>query len=415
MNTYTLQVNSNSPTKGLDNIGATCYMNAMLQCFFHIKILTNTLLKTAQNIPIQARINFPFLFSYYDVISKLASTNQGYQSITVRPELFKNVISKNPLFKGVQASDSKDLILYFMENLERELTQACNWLTAGRMRSMIAKTNDQELNMAINTFSCQHKSIVSDLFYGFKRHLMSCPEEHVFKNYELYNIFVFPIEQVYGFKNGLGGEERLTETVSATYPNNKRKQYTSNSEYGSYYNPKPSFYNGYSDRAPGYGSNNARYGGNVGGGAKSVSLEDCFEFDRQTSICDKGNEIFCNVCHANRKGTYTSEIYSSPQVMIIVLNRGKGNKYDCDVQFPDKLDITRFMEKNNSFPKKYHLNGVISHLGESGMGGHFIAQCRQFDSDRWYQFSDASVTPSENPSKGKSGTPYILFYESDSL
>ena len=94
--------------------------------------------------------------------------------------------------------------------------------------------------------------------------------------------------------------------------------------------------------------------------------------------------------------------------LILILNRGRGNSFECDVEFPHQLDISRYA-KDPSSPKIYELIGVISHLGESSMEGHFIAFCKHFDFN-WYFFNDGIVSQ-VSPNDIYKGTPYILFYQ----
>ena len=105
--------------------------------------------------------------AFKDVIYQLSS-NSGYAG---KPLLFKDVISQNPLFRGIQANDSKDLILYFLENIELELTVKnffCNEVKyLNRMRNTQYDRNDVALSNIINVFHNHNKSIISDLFYGF--------------------------------------------------------------------------------------------------------------------------------------------------------------------------------------------------------------------------------------------------------
>ena len=145
---------------------------------------------------------------------------------------------------------------------------------------------------------------------------------------------------------------------------------------------------------------------------KSFDLEKCFEeFEVEDLLCGE-NQIYCNNCHKSSDAITKTEIYKSPNVLIIILNRGRGNIFECDIKFGLSLDINRFAKKNDS-PKFYDLIGVISHLGESSMAGHFIAFCKHF-TDNWILFNDSIVKNVDEKDIFR-GTPYILFYQKRNL
>ena len=368
--------------KGLQNIGATCYMNAVLQCFYNVKVLTEEL-KKYQIIP-----GMVMTWAFKDVINQLSSSdsNPGV------PTLFKNVISVNPLFRGIQANDCKDLILYFLENIENELTFKNHFCQDQRYFNRIkyiAPNNEPELRNILRIFDQSHKSIISDLFYGFKSQLLECKKCHTkLNNYQIFNLLIFPIEAVY---NSINKKDDNKNKYSYN------KGYTTSSEYGN-------FYNGWSV------SNSNKT--SASGGKKKVTIDNCFKFDNEEVVFDGDNKVFCKKCNQLNDALCKNKIFSSPHVLIIVLNRGKGNQFDCDVEFEENLNIEKYVEKEEC-PRNYKLIGVISHLGESSMSGHFIADCRYFDG-QWYCFNDSIVSgPSSRYSK--KGTPYILFYQNSEL
>jgi ubiquitin C-terminal hydrolase len=145
---------------------------------------------------------------------------------------------------------------------------------------------------------------------------------------------------------------------------------------------------------------------------RSLNLENCFEEFEVEDLLSGDNQIFCNNCHKSSDAITKTEIYKSPNVLIIILNRGRGNVFECDVKFGLSLDINKFAKKNDS-PKIYDLIGVISHLGESSMEGHFIAFCKHFDGN-WFLFND-SIVSNCSESEIFRGTPYILFYQNRNL
>ena len=402
-----VNINSLTKAKGLENVGATCYMNAVLQCFYHVRPLSTEFVN--YNFHQNMIQQIPMTMAYLDVVKEL-SNNKG---TAARPILFKNTISMNPLFTGVQANDSKDLILYFLEKIDSELTmlkyftQNKNLMNTIRYMNNILSKQPPELQYAINMFMNYHNSIFADLFYGFSSQTIECSNPNCqqrLTNYQIFNFIIFPIENVYNSLKGKKNNNYYEEDKKHISPSNMRPagkpSYTTteNSEYGKWYNDtsKKSYSNNYYNRND-YGK-------------KSVTLIDCFENEINTIEFKGDNQIYCNRCNKLLDAKGENRIFSSPHVLILILNRGKANKFDCDVEFEESLNIEKYVESKQC-PTKYKLIGVISHFGESSMSGHFIADCRHFDG-KWYTFNDSIVT-GPNFKYSKKGTPYILFYENE--
>ena len=100
-----------------------------------------------------------------------------------------------------------------------------------------------------------------------------------------------------------------------------------------------------------------------------------------------------------------------PNYLIIILNRGKGNIFNCNVQIPEIFCPSNYVQNEKN--KYFKLIGVVSHFGESGMGGHFIAFCKHNIDGKWRCYNDSIVTECQNDYL-KKGTPYILFYQKKS-
>jgi len=98
-----------------------------------------------------------------------------------------------------------------------------------------------------------------------------------------------------------------------------------------------------------------------------------------------------------------------PNYLIIILNRGKGNIFNCQVQIPEIFDASYYIEIKSE-DNNYELVGIVSHFGESGMGGHFIAFCKHNIDGKWRCYNDSIVSECQNDYLQK-GTPYILFYK----
>ena len=342
---------------GLENIGATCYMNAILQCLINIDKLTRYLL-LPKNFNDIRNNNCEVLNCYCYLLIELCCDEkiQNYFS----PKEFKEIISiKNPLFKGIQANDSKDFIYFFIEQANYELNQIglkMNNTSIKCYKNLLSFKNietDRNLMLEhfIDEFSDKN-NIISKLFFSIIESEIVCQNCKIGKyNFQTYFSLEFPLEEIY---------------------NNK----TSNEK-------------------------------------KILSLYECFSYFNKSNIFQNENSIFCNKCNSQQNAIYTNKIYSLPPILIIVLNRGKGNIFKCDIDFPENLDVTKYIEfDKNNYNYEYKLIGVVTHLGNSDMSGHFIAFCRHRILKDWYCYNDATVTYCKDQiNEYKNGEPYILIYE----
>ena len=122
---------------------------------------------------------------------------------------------------------------------------------------------------------------------------------------------------------------------------------------------------------------------------------------------------YCNVCKQLFDSLYTTRIFSSPVILLLILNRGKDNIYDIKIDFSEEIDISQFILLKDKPNIIYNLYGVITHIGRSGPSAHFVASCKSPVDKKWYRYNDAFVSPINNLQKEviDYGTPYILFYE----
>ena len=118
----------------------------------------------------------------------------------------------------------------------------------------------------------------------------------------------------------------------------------------------------------------------------------------------------------------SNKIYKHPEVMVIILNRGKGLEFDVEFEYPKIIAINNYINfKNNPNYKnneniEYELISVITHLGESSMSGHFIAYCKSPIDKNWYLYNDATVTENNTflnnmDNDNLKSIPYVLFYQ----
>ena len=349
-------------------------MNSTLQCLSQTEALTNFFLKEKnKNLLLQNNWkNQQLAPIYLDLIKKLWAKS-GPKSFS--PYNFMNIINNmNPLFKTGQAGDSKDFIIFVLEQLHKELKRPVN--VPNDNNSIIQPLNQYNKDNAFNYFFDSFKkecSIISDIFFGFTETTNEClyckniynsqgMNNPICYNYGIFNCLIFPLEEVKNMKN-------LQMNNNFFFQNN--------------------FVN------------------------NRVSLQDCFIYNQKGEYFTGENRNYCNKCKQLYDSIYTSKIFVSPNVLILILNRGKGNIYNVKLDFPEILDITQFVLQKDMPKIVYYLYGVITHIGQSGPNAHFVASCKSPVDHQWYRYNDAIVNPITDIQKEVIyfGTPYILFYQ----
>ena len=327
-----LIIDEKIPPRGLNNIGATCYMNSVLQCLYHIYDLSKEILKLINNQNMTKEIfqKMPMTSAFLEVVYNLSFSEKR----AISPHNFKEIISKNDSFKNYEANDSKNLTLYVLDTMNKEFND--NKIQIKYADNPLRNYNEKEAESTIKFFNENYNSIIGDLFNGLKVTDYICSTcRNTVKNYQLFNIITCSIEKTF-----LDKDEKTP----------------------------------IKDRI------------------LQINIMDCFKFEQKEKIFNGNNQIYCVKCNQSRDGISINKIIFAPKILILFLDRGYNNTFICDVLFPETLDINNYLEMKG---KNYKLIGVIEHLGKSGETGHFIANCKHFDGN-WYIFSDSSIYPTKN-------------------
>ena len=353
------------PLIGLQNIGATCYMNATLQCLCNIKKLVDYFKNKKKDYKHLEKIldedvnNEKLCTSLKLLIDKLYPDNYNGQKSYYAPNDFKEKISKmNPLFEGIAANDAKDLVNFLIMTLHGELNKA-------KAEDIIDNSNvfedqrnkDLVLKNFAKSFTKSNQSIISDLFYALNYNMNLCTNcQALTYNYQIYFFLIFPLEEVRKFKL----------------------------------------------------ANSNNFNNNL----NEVDIMDCFAYDQRMNLMTGDNSMYCNYCKQTCDSLMCTKLATGPEILIIILNRGKGIEFNVKINFTVDLNLQNFIEIQNT-GCYYELFGVITHIGESGMGGHFIAYCKEYFNNQWLKFNDAMVDPVTDFKKEviDFAMSYLLFYK----
>ena len=355
------QANQPGHLRGLVNIANTCYMNSIIQCFAHITELFEYFRKP-KIIGLNNKA-FNRKYKLFPVFSELIiSLWATYDTSPLYPFIFKERLGQmNQLFAGSIPNDAKDLLTFVLMQLHEELNNPKIFFNIHYQNFSPNTQSQMNKNLMLkyfsNYFKSNYRSIISELFYGLNFNVTQCTYcGTTLYNYQTYNFLIFPLIEVLNFKMKLVNYQTLFNNL--------------------------------------------------------VTLDDCFKHSQMKVPL---NNYFCSICNKNRLGKYASFLSVLPNILIIILNRGSGLQFKqqkVKIDFEENINLKDYVEflKENSF---YELIGVVTHYGESGIKGHFVARCKSPIDGFWYLYNDAMVDKIGYFTKEKflQGNPYILFYK----
>jgi ubiquitin C-terminal hydrolase len=167
-----------------DNNDHNNYINSILQCFINIKDLIEFFLSKKNDIK-----NYKLSNAFLEILKDKEKKNiNNFEKI---------IFEMNPSFKNIENNDPKDLVLFLIENMHKELNPVMN----------VYKYSDNSINMYNidrcfqsyeNYFQKNFRSIFSNIFYGrydnqtqfiYKANTVS-------HSIQYFNILVFSLDEV---------------------------------------------------------------------------------------------------------------------------------------------------------------------------------------------------------------------------
>lgn len=341
--------------KGLLNLGGCCYMNATLQCFYHIKELTYYFLDNKKEIKRKKGI---LSLGYLDMVEGLSKLDREKYYI---PRKFKNsLIETDDSFEGSGGKDSGDLIELFLYTIQQELGGDSDFPDLS-----IDQRNERLIYLDLYYKNSKVNSIITELFNFEIKNTSKCLWCGLpFYNISSENSLLFSLERVYNFsKNSEKNNEENNNKIFNSFKNNRR-----------------------------------------------VSVDECLTcFSLDGSL--RENEV-CKYCNKNSSILTTRGFLTLPKILIMIMSRGEREKFECDVDFKEEIDLVDLYINMKGITQetstKYSLLGGTILYGSHG-SGHTVAFCKHFDGE-YYIFNDSSARKA-NFNEIKNSKIYLLFYQ----
>ena len=231
------------------------------------------------------------------------------------------------------------------------------------------------LSNYIKNFTNENKSMISDHFFGTLEFKNQCQNCNIINfSFEQFYYLIFPIKEILAYKN------------EQFFLNNQNMMNINQFGYQQNLFMLQNF--------------------------NSITLDDCFGFYQKINY-SRDNKKYCSQCN-NRYGySFKTEIYSYPNILLIILDRGKEFDFKIKLEFNEVL----YYKNKNESGNEYKLIGIITYEGKKGQNKHFIAFCKDPIGNQWHKFDDEIVKDIQNFEYEiiDYGIPYILFYQKEHI
>ena len=207
----------------------------------------------------------------------------------------------------------------------------------------------------MKNFTLNNQSLISDLFYSVSCNIVECGNCYAnIYNYQIYYFLLFSLEEILEFKS----EKKFSSIIN------------------------------------------------------EINIYDCFDYYCKISIIDKENLFYCNNCKTNDKSSLKNNLVTGPEILILLLNKEKGFKYNIKIHFFEDINLYNYIEyKETGYI--YRLIGVVKHIEKKSIGEDFIAYCKDPISYKWNKYCDKIVNEINNFENEviNYGNPILLFYQ----
>ena len=180
-------LNTQKPSLGLQNIGATCYMNSTLQCLIHIKELSEALLSSSINSK-----EFILTSEYVNILKHVFFPKSESQCFA--PYKFKELVGElKSDFRGISANDAKDLLQFVVEKMHSEVKIAEKQFSDYNFD----QSNElQTIQYFYDEYISQNYSPFLKYLYGIIKIQTKCLNcQTVQYNFQSYNLLYFPLKE----------------------------------------------------------------------------------------------------------------------------------------------------------------------------------------------------------------------------
>ena len=362
---------------GLNNLGNTCYMNAVIQCLFHISELTN-ILSSNTNIDhiLEKKITNSVFIELQSFFTKYKKCNSSLAPTNLR----KIIINKNSYFNNIMQHDSHELLVYIYDTIINELSRKVHMNIKCNQNVNEYKAVYNKLKLSKNNTNMYNK--YNKLLHSLKKKYIK--DLYIIKSLDSWKLF---------FSNNYS---ELINILCGQLLS------TLNCDECFYLSIKFEPFTNLSLELP-----------NI----PNLSLINCIKNFIQKEELTIGEQWKCPQCKKVSNSSKQISYWNLPKILTIHLkrfiihNQNTIQKNNNPVEIPlNNLDFNEYINNynyENTESKLYECIGIICHSG-SYIGGHYFSFCK--NNNNWYLCNDSTYKKINLKLDLINKLSYIIFY-----